>query len=227
MEKHSIQYNGKKYDIIEPNIETWSKLMTLQDWTDESEFALVLISEMTGLSKEDISKSDWHSVITASQNLSNHLLHESKKFHKDFEFDGVKYRFIDLANLTFGEFVDIDTFLSRSEHDRKREMNLLMAMLYREVDENDKLTGYDSNKIQNRAERFKKLPVRYVNGASTFFLRLEKISQGSFQLSLSTRMKMRIKMILILAKLLASVSIGLGLARLSNWLMKILRRSKK
>lgn len=227
MEKHTITYNGVKHEIIEPTIEMWGKLMTLQDWTDESEFALVLISEMTGLSKEDISKSDWHSVITASQNLSNHLLGESKKFHMDFEFDGVKYRFIDLANLSFGEFIDIDTFLSKNDHDRKREMYLLMAMLYREVDENDKLTEYDSSKIQLRAERFKRLPVKYVNGASTFFLRLEKISQGSFQLSLLTRIKMRIKMILILAKLLVSLNIGVGLARLSNWRMKILRKWKK
>lgn len=227
MDKHTILYNGTKHEIIEPTIEMWSKLMTLQDWTDETEFALVLISEMTGLSKEDISKSDWHSVITASQNLSNHLLHESKKFHREFEFDGVKYRFIDLANLTFGEFVDIDTFLARNEHDRRREMNLLMAMLYREVDENDKLTEYDSSKIQGRAEKFKKLPVKYVNGASTFFLRLEKILQGSFPLSLWTRLKMRVKTILILAKLVVSVSIGLGLARLYSWLMKILPKWKK
>jgi hypothetical protein len=227
MEKHTITYNGVKHEIIEPTIEMWGKLMTLQDWTDESEFALVLISEMTGLSKEDISKSDWHSVITASQNLSNHLLGESKKFHRDFEFDGVKYRFIDLANLSFGEFIDIDTFLSKNDHDRKREMNLLMAMLYREVDENDKLTEYDSSKIQLRAEKFKRLPVKYVNGASTFFLRLEKISQGSFQLSLSTRIKMRIKMILMLVKVLVSLSIGVGLARLSNWRTKILRKLKK
>ena len=227
MDKHTIVYNGTKHEIIEPTIEMWGKLMTLQDWTDETEFALVLISEMTGLSKEEISKTDWHSVITASQNLSNHLLGESKKFHRDFEFDDVKYRFIDLANLTFGEFVDIDTFLGRNEHDRKREMNLLMAMLYREVDENDKLTEYDSNKIQLRAEKFKKLPVKYVNGASTFFLRLEKISQGSFQLSLLSRLKMRIKMISILVKLLVSTSIGLGLARLYNWRTKILRKWKK
>jgi hypothetical protein len=227
MDKHTIIYNGTKYEILEPTIEMWSKLMLLQDWTDETEFALVLISEMTGLSKEEISKADWHSVITASQNLSNHLLSESKKFNNEFEFDGVKYGFIDLANLSFGEFIDIDTFLGKNDHDRKREMNLLMAMLYRELDGNGKLTDYDSNKIQERAEKFKRLPVKYVNGASTFFLRLEKILQGSFPLSLSTRLKMRVKTILILVKLVVSASIGLGLARLYNWRMKISQRWNK
>jgi hypothetical protein len=220
MEKHKISYGGKDYEVIEPTIELWGKLASLQDWTDETEFAVILISHMTGLSKEDIQKSNWHDVLTVSQNISNHLLHESKQFHKDFEFEGQKYKFIDLPNLTFGDFIDIDTFLSKPEMERRREMNLLMALLYKE----------DGGEISNtmlRAERFKRLPVKYVNGASTFFLRLEKISQGSSQLSLLSRLKMKMMMISIIVKVVVSVSIGVGLAHLSTWREKILRRSKK
>jgi hypothetical protein len=175
---------------------------------------------MTGLSKEDIQKSNWHDVLTVSQNISNHLLHESKQFHKEFEFDGQKYKFIDLPNLTFGEFIDIDTFLSKPELERRREMNLLMALLYKE-------DGGEPSNTMLRAERFKQLPVKYVNGASTFFLRLEKISQGSSQLSLLSRLKMRMMIISIVVKLVVLVNIGVGLGRLSLWLKKILRKSKK
>jgi len=220
MEKHKISYGGKDYEVIEPTIELWGKLASLQDWTDETEFAIILISHMTGLSKEDIQKSNWHDVLTVSQNISNHLLHESKQFHKEFEFDGQKYKFIDLPNLTFGEFIDIDTFLSKPELERRREMNLLMALLYKE-------DGGEPSNTMLRAERFKQLPVKYVNGASTFFLRLEKISQGSSQLSLLSRLKMRMMIISIVVKLVVLVNIGVGLGRLSLWLKKILRRSKK
>jgi hypothetical protein len=220
MEKHKISYGGKDYEVIEPTIELWGKLASLQDWTDETEFAIILISHMTGLSKEDIQKSNWHDVLTVSQNISNHLLHESKLFHKDFEFEGQKYKFIDLPNLTFGDFIDIDTFLSKPEIERRREMNLLMALLYKE--EGDKVSD-----TMLRAERFKRLPVKYVNGASTFFLRLEKISQGSSQLSLLSRLKMKMTMISIIVKLVVSGSIGVGLVHLSTWREKILRRSKK
>jgi hypothetical protein len=220
MEKHKISYGGKDYEVIEPTIELWGRLASLQDWTDETEFAIILISHMTGLSKEDIQKSNWHDVLTVSQNISNHLLHESKQFHKEFEFEGQKYKFIDLPNLTFGDFIDIDTFLSKPEIERRREMNLLMALLYKE--EGDKVSD-----TMLRAERFKRLPVKYVNGASTFFLRLEKISQGSSQLSLLSKLKMKMKMISIIVKLVVSVSIGGGLALLSTWREKILPRSKK
>jgi hypothetical protein len=219
MEKHKISYGGKDYEVIEPTIELWGKLASLQDWTDETEFAIILISHMTGLSKEDIQKSNWHDVLTVSQNISNHLLHESKQFHKEFEFEGQKYKFIDLPNLTFGDFIDIDTFLSKPEMERRREMHLLMALLYRE-------DGVVSDTML-RAERFKQLPVKYVNGASTFFLRIEKISQGSSQLSLLSRMKMRMMMTLIVVKLVVSASIGVGLAHLSIWRKKILPRWMK
>jgi hypothetical protein len=219
MEKHKISYGGKDYEVIEPTIELWGKLASLQDWTDETEFAIILISHMTGLSKEDIQKSNWHDVLTVSQNISNHLLHESKQFHKEFEFEGQNYKFIDLPNLTFGEFIDIDTFLSKPEMERRREMHLLMALLYRE-------DGVVSDTML-RAERFKQLPVKYVNGASTFFLRIEKISQGSSQLSLLSKMKMRMMMTLIVVKLVVSASIGGGLVLLSTWRKKILPRWMK
>ena len=220
MEKHKISYGGKDYEVIEPTIELWGKLASLQDWTDETEFAIILISHMTGLSKEDIQKSNWHDVLTVSQNISNHLLHESKEFHKEFEFEGQKYKFIDLPNLTFGDFIDIDTFLSKPEMERRREMHLLMALLYKE-------DGVEVSNTMLRAERFKRLPVKYVNGASTFFLRIEKISQGSSQLSLLSRLKMRMMMTLIVVKLVVSASIGVGLVHLSTWREKILPRSKK
>jgi hypothetical protein len=219
MEKHKISYGGKDYEVIEPTIELWGKLASLQDWTDETEFAIILISHMTGLSKEDIQKSNWHDVLTVSQNISNHLLHESKQFHKEFEFEGQKYKFIDLPNLTFGEFIDIDTFLSKPELERRREMHLLMALLYKE-------DGVVSDTML-RAERFKKLPVKYVNGASTFFLRLEKISQGSSQLSLLSRLKMRMMIISIVVKLVVLANIGLGLGRLSLWRKRISRKWMK
>jgi len=227
METHYIEYKEKKYPVIEPTIELWQKLTGLQNWTDETEFAVMMISHITGLSQEEILQADWQQIIAASQNITNHLLSEGKEFQREFDFDGKRYRFVDLPNLTFGEFVDIDTFLSKPESERKRELNLLMALLYREVGDDGKLEAYDGGKVQVRSERFKKLPVKYVNGASTFFLRIERILHKSSQLSSRKRLKMRIKVIWTLVKLLISKSFGVGLARLSRWLKRILPRWKK
>jgi hypothetical protein len=227
MEKQYIIYDGVKYEIKEPTIESWVKLASMKDWTEETEFSTLLISEITGLSMEQIKQADWHNVMLASQNLSNYLLHQGKEFHREFEFNDKKYRFINLPQLSFGEFVDIDSYLSKTEVERRREMNILAAMLYREVDENGELEKYDGNKLPIRAELFKKLPVKYLNGASSFFLRIEKISQGNIQISFANRFKMRMMVIWILVKVIALTSIGAGLVRWSRWRTKISRKFRK
>ena len=227
MEKQFIKYNGKNYEVKEPTIDVWGKLASLQDWTDENEFSVLLISEVTGLSKEEILMSDWKDILLASQNLSNYLLNQGKEFYNEFEFGGQKYKFVDLPNLSFGEFVDIDSYLTKPLVERRRELHFLAAMLYREVDEDGNIKKYNGNDLPGRAEKFKKLPIKYLNGASSFFLLIEKISRGSIQISLRTRMKMRMKVIWTLVKLIALTSIGAGLIRWSLWRKKISLKSNK
>lgn len=223
----NFNYKNKNYNVEDVTIEMWSKLIALQEWTDEREFSIKLLSFATGLTEEEIENSDFQEVIQISNDLSKHFLKDGNQFHKEFEFEGKKYKFLDLANLTFGEFVDIDTFLAREPHEKKREMNLLMAMLYREVDEKGNYLPYNSKEIQPKAELFKKLPVKYLNGASNFFFHLDKTLSGNFRGSLWLNLKLMIKMIWILVKFTLLTSIGLGLVQLSNWRKKILQKSKR
>lgn len=221
MEKQYVKYKGKNYLINEPTIEDWSKIMILQEWSDEREFSTILLSQITGLSQEEIENADYQEILDAAQTISQYFLVDSSEFKNEFEFNGKKYRFLDLPNLKFGEFIDIDGFLTKPVIEKKKEMNLLMAMLYREVDENGNYLPYDSSKVQLRSEEFKKLPVKYVNGASSFFLRLGKISQGNMTLSFWNKVKMMTKMIYLCVKFLALISFGVGLALLSRLPMKI------
>jgi hypothetical protein len=165
-------------------------------------------------------------MIELSKSLSNYILQDSKKFHKEFDFEGEKYRFIDLPNLTFGEFIDIDTFLSRPTNERLKDTNLLMAMFYRELDENGKLSTYDSSKLEKRAEKFKKLPIKYVNGSSTFFLLIEKMLQQNSLTSSKKGNKMMtmIKTLMIIPR---SVLFGVGLIRSRNSQMKTLQKLRQ
>jgi len=226
MDNNTITYDGKEYKIVEPTIETWQKLMSIKDWTDEREFNITLISALSGLAVEDVEKCSWEDVVEASELLSNIILKEGKRFYKDIEFEGQVYSFIDLNNLSFGEFIDIDTFLQKPEHEKKKEMNLLMAMFYRES-QNGKVEQYDSSKIGPRAEKFKKLPVKYVNGASTFFLRLEKILQGNIPTSFVSKMKLWMKAIGILMILPILAIFGAGSILWSNFLTKISPKSRR
>ena len=171
--------------------------------------------------------SDWKEILVASQNLSNYLLNQGKEFYNEFEFEGQKYKFVDLPNLSFGEFVDIDSYLIKPLVERRRELHFLAAMLYREVDEDGKIKKYNGNDLPGRAEKFKRLPIKYLNGASSFFLLIEKISRGNIQISLRTRFKMRMKVIWTLAKLIVLTSIGAGLIRWSLWRKKTSLKSNK
>jgi hypothetical protein len=227
MEKQFIKYNGKNYEVKEPTIDVWGKLASLQDWTEENEFSVLLISEVTGLSKDEILMSDWKDILVASQNLSNYLLNQGKEFYNEFEFGGQKYKFVDLPNLSFGEFVDIDSYLTKPLVERRRELHFLAAMLYREVDEDGNIKRYNGNDLPGRAEKFKKLPIKYLNGASSFFLLIEKISRGNIQISLRTRFKMRMKVIWTLVKLIVLTSIGAGLIRWSLWRKKTSQKLNK
>jgi hypothetical protein len=227
MEKQYVKYKGKKYLINEPTIEDWARIMVLQQWSDEREFATILLSQITGLSVEEIENADYQEVLNAAQVISEYFLQESTEFKNEFEFNETKYRFLDLTNMTFGEFIDLDGFLQKPVVEKQKEMNLLMAMLYREVDDKGTTLPYDSGKVQFRAEEFKKLPVKYVHGASSFFLRGEKLLRGSMTGYSWFRTKMILKMIWMLVKFTALTSFGVGLALLLRLPTKILRRLKK
>lgn len=219
-----LKYGGKIYKVEEPTIEMWSKLVLLQEWTDEREFSVKLLSFITGLSEEQIENADAFEVMEATTGLSEYLMRESKEFRNEFEFNGKRYKFLDLPNLTFGEFIDLDTYLSKPDVEKKKELNLFMSMLYRQLDDGGNYLPYNSKELMSRADEFKKLPVKYVNGATTFFLRLDKISQRGMMDSLSHRLMKKIKMIWSVGKWIVSTSIGVGLQQLSRLPKKILRK---
>lgn len=222
-----FNYKGKEYEIEEPTIEMWSKLVLIQDWTEEREFAIKVIALATGLEESEVENADFEEVLKVANELSVFLLNNSKDFQNEIEFQDKKYRFLDLTNLTFGEFIDIDTYLSKEPHEKKRDMHLLMAMLYREIDDNGNYLSYNSKDLQKKGELFRKLPVRYVNGASSFFLRIDKISSGNFKLSLVQRWRLILKMIWIGVRSVVLISFGVGLARLSHLRTKILQKLTK
>lgn len=222
-----FNYKGKAYEIEEPTVEMWSKLVLMQEWSDEKEFCIKLLSLTTGLTEEEIENSDYIEVVKVSNEISAFLTESGDKFYNEFEFNGKNYRFLDLPNLTFGEFIDIDTYLSKEPHEKKKEMPLMMAMLYRELDENGNYKPYNSKELQGKAEEFKKLPVKYVRGATNFFFHLDKTLQGNFQGSFRLRLKLMAKMIWILVKFIPLIGFGVGLVLLSRWRTKILQKLKR
>lgn len=116
---------------------------------------------------------------------------------------GVQYGFFPKwRDLTFAEFIDMDTISTKKPEELLNMLHILSAIMYRPIttqrSEHDfDIEKYDVQTMTKRAELFKKkLDVRYVLGAQTFFTRLEKryslyIQASSIQ-NISTWMKIKL-----------------------------------
>lgn len=181
---HEIEYDGKSYTIQEPTLEMWANLMTQKDFDTDFELAMRLISMATGLNEEELREASAGSVYGAADGLIEYYSTQDKTYHESFEFNGKKYKFVNLSQLSFGEFVDIDDLTSKPEVERLKNLHKLMALLYREVDEKGNYLNYDLSRIDKTAEEFKKLPVKYFNGALFFFYVIELTLLGNIRFSI-------------------------------------------
>lgn len=171
-----IEFQGEEYKVSEPTIELWNQLNQEREYKTEWEFGLSLLCLMTGLSEQEIMECEYSNIKNTTNQLSNWLLETQEKFYEEFEFNGVTYKFIDLNNIKFGEWIDLDFFLQKPITYRQKNLNELMSLLYREKDmETGKVVKYNSMETKKRSILFKQLPVKYLRGAMVFFYALETI----------------------------------------------------
>ena len=216
MEKIIIELDGTDYEVKEPTIHNWAVLNLLKDIEEEDNFVKSIVSISTGIEEDLLEQANFLQVKKASDYLTHYFLELGNRFYPEFEFKGKEYKFIDINNLSFGHFIDIDTFLQKDESFKKSNMNELMGMLYMEKDE-DK---YSSRKATERKELFKDLPVKYLQGSLLFFLSLRKRLQENTPYYLKIKWKMK-KVLKHLGR------IGVGIQQSYIWLVKTLKTWKK
>lgn len=225
--KLEIEYNNKIYPLKEPTITTWLNIMNTFDDEDEKEVSINLINQLTDLTRDEVLDCPFEDVLEVSNALTEYLNVQQQQFHKEIVFKDKTYRFVNLDELKFGEFIDLDEFLKKPENERRRELNMLMSMLYRELDENGTPKKYDTKEMIERANLFKELPIKYTTGAMKFFFYIERTLPINFQTFSKSPMMMKIQMLGVAMRLWILINIGAGLERLSNWRMKILQKWKK
>jgi hypothetical protein len=177
MIENYIEYNSKKYEIKELTISMWSNIMKYKNILDDIDMYVKMISEMTGLSSEEIRNSNATSIVNTGQLLYKFLNKESKEIHYNINFEGIDYTLVDFNNISFGQFVDIDTFISKDESYRISNLNELAAYLYTEKGKN-----YGDKNFKKNIEIFKELPLKYVEGAVFFLSTLERELQNLSQI---------------------------------------------
>lgn len=126
------------------------------------------------------------------KNLDTLMVKASPKFWPVFSHDGVEYGFQPLSKMTFGEWVDVDM----AAKNWKTDIHKLMAILYRPITKHKyknivwqsiynlkvwtnqqvnpfdvyEVEPYNTETLQERADKFKHLPLEIANGAMAFFL---------------------------------------------------------
>lgn len=159
-----IDYNGKKYEVKEPTISMWVEIMKLKDILDEQEMFVRMISKVTGLKESIILESDAATIRRVGSELYKFINQEQKELHRNIEHKGIKYTLVDVNKISFGQFVDIDTFLNKDEGYRIANLNELAAYLY--IEEG---TKYSESDFKKRIDQFSDLPIKYLE-SSVFFL---------------------------------------------------------
>ncbi len=221
MKEHKITYDNVDYIVSEPTITNWKKIILSESFKSPEEFHMDLISISTGLSVEELRTVSMGEILNVMSGLSEYYDNIDKTFHNKITFKGVEYEFADLNNLTFGHFIDIDTFSSKDESFRTQNLEKYMALLY-----SPKGEDYMTN-LKERTELFKDLPVRYFQGSQSFFFHLEETLFPP-----TGRYSLRVIMITLMIRLKRKwnrllVRIGVGIKVLARWPKTILQRLTK
>jgi hypothetical protein len=160
----------------------YTKIYKMKDLFTEEYFAAKLISSVSGAPLPDLLDCPFEEIsYIANYILLNIPKEEDINFTDRFELDGVQYGFFpNWRDLTFAEFIDMDTISTKKTDELLDMLHILAAIMYRPiVEEHTKhnfiIEKYDMESLTKRAELFKqKLDVRFILGAQFFFIKFAK-----------------------------------------------------
>jgi len=196
----------KEYEIPDyMNIDSYVKIFKMKDVMTDDYFAAKLVSIVSKAPMDEILQYNYQEVNYLAMNILNAIPKDKEApFVDRFEIDGVKYGFFPKwQDLTFAEFVDMDTISTKSNEEILNMLHILMAVMYRPITnertEHDfDIEKYDVKTIGPRSELFKnKMNINIVLGAQFFFIKYARKYSLYTQSSLIPKigMKQKIKIL--------------------------------
>jgi hypothetical protein len=190
-----IKFKIEEKEYIVPEkitIDKYVKIYKIKDILTEEYFAAKLISIVCECPMEDLLESDYQEVNYIASHIMGLIPLGQPKFVDRFELDGVQYGFFpNWKDLSFAEFVDMDTISTKKEDELLDLLHILCSIMYRPIikerSEHDfDIEKYDMKSMKLRAEVFKsKLDISIVLGAQFFFINYAKRYSDYFLLSLT------------------------------------------
>jgi hypothetical protein len=173
----SFELDKQEYKLPDfLSIENYVKVYNVKDFLGEEYFQSKLINAITGAKLESILKTNHSQINYLSQYIVSLFPDSKYPFYDKFELNGIEYGFIpSWKNMSFGEFVDLDTLLTKKEDEIINNLHIICAIMYRPITKKRKehdfdIEDYDSKSMITRSELFlKELDVKYVLGGNFFF----------------------------------------------------------
>lgn len=211
--------------ISEIPLMNYQKFLKLQKNSNDEEFiAQKMVEIFCGIELKDVVRMK----LTTLNDLIVHfqkIFSVKPKFQPRFKIGGMEYGFIpDLENISFGEYVDLDNYLSNWDDYHKA-----MAVMYRPITETrkEKYNIFEYNGASEFSEAMKYAPMDVAIGASVFFWTLgnELLSATLSYLENETK-KMR-KELATSAHELSLAKNGVGIQAYTDLLKETLQNTTK
>jgi len=183
------------------SIENYVKIYKVKDLFTDEYFAAKIINIVCNAPLESVLQSDYEEVNYIASQIMMNIPIDKPKFIDRFEIDGVKYGFFpNWKDLSFAEFVDLDTISTKKTEELLDLIHILAAIMYRPIisedgEHNYKIEKYSMDTMKVRSEIFKKkLDIKYVLGAQFFFINYANKYSSYFRLSLIPPMTIWMKL---------------------------------
>jgi hypothetical protein len=198
--------NDKEYKLKEfLSIGDYQKIFKVKDLFEDQYLNDKVINLLTECPMNELLDADAYKIQFLATSIFAMVPRQPVVLIDRFELDGVHYGYLpSYKKLSFAEFIDLDTLLSRKPEEVIENLHIITAMMYRPIiKERSKydfdIQKYDSSTIEERAELFKnKLDIKYTLGGQFFFIQFVKLSSSFIRLSFKQKMKLE----LILLKML-------------------------
>jgi len=154
--------------LSEITLAQYQKYIKYQNDNDDENFlAIKMIEVFCGLRNTTVRSMKAKSINDVCKILVD-MFNEKPELVKQFEMNGITYGFIpDLENITFGEYIDLDTFIGDFEN-----MHKAMAVLYRPITQKYKdkylVEKYTADKFNQMVD----MPMDAVFSSILFFYHL-------------------------------------------------------
>lgn len=198
MSKLTFEVNEKEYVIPEfLTIENYVKIFKVKDLFEDEYMKAKVINLVTGCPMEDLINAENHQIDFLSTSIFALFPDNKYPLYDKFTLDGVEYGYIpSYKEITFGEFVDLDTLLSKKPEEIMDYLHIVTAIMYRPITKQKKkhdykIEKYNSDTVTERSELFKsKLNVKFSLGGQFFFINFVSKSPTYTQISLIQRIQL-------------------------------------